>query len=65
MTAIDCILIGIVMIILGFTFSVMGSLITKKFSTQDKIINFGGYMVGAGIVIAVLAWIYWIGMLLM
>ena len=64
MTAVDCMLIGIIMVLLGFMFGITGSLVTKKYIVQEKFISFGGYMVGAGIVIAVLAWIYYIGTLL-
>ena len=60
MTAVNCMIIGLIICVLGFMFGITGSLVTKKFS-----IHVGGYMVGAGIVIAVLAWIYWLGMLLM
>ena len=65
MTAVDCIIIGLIICILGFMFGVTGSLVTKRFLIQEKFIRVGGYMVGAGIIIAVLAWIYWLGMLLM
>lgn len=65
MTAVNCMIIGLIICVLGFMFGITGSLITKKFSVQEKFIHVGGYMVGAGIVIAVLAWIYWLGMLLM
>lgn len=65
MSAVNCMLIGIIMVLLGFMFSVTGSLVAKKHYVQDKFISFGGYIVGAGIVIAVLAWIYYMGTLLM
>ncbi len=65
MTAVNFMIIGLIICVLGFMFGITGSLVTKKFSIQEKFIHVGGYMVGAGIVIAVLAWIYWLGMLLM
>ena len=65
MTAVDCMIIGVIIMVLGFTFGVTGSLLFKKFSIQDRFINIGGYLVGAGIIIAVLAWIYYIGTILM
>lgn len=65
MTAVNCMVIGLIICVLGFVFGITGSLVTNKFSVQEKFIHVGGYMVGAGIVIAVLAWIYWLGMLLM
>lgn len=63
--AIKCMIMGLIMCVLGFLFGITGSLITKKFSVQEKFINFGGYLVGAGIIIAVLAWVYYIGTILM
>ena len=65
MTALECMFIGIIMVLLGFMFGITGSLVAKKLSTQDAFFDFGGYLVGAGAIIASLAWIYYIGTLIL
>ena len=65
MTAIDCMLIGLLMVALGFLFGITGSIITKKFSVQDKFYDVGGWLVGAGAVIAMLSWIYYVGTIIL
>jgi len=59
------IIVGLALCIFGLLFGVTGSLITKKFTAQEKFIDFGGKMLSTGIIILVLAWIYWVGTLLM
>jgi len=46
-------------------FGITGSIIVKKFSIQDKFYDVGGWLVGAGAVIAVLSWIYYIGTIIL
>lgn len=65
MTTIDYILIGLLMMVLGFLFGITGSLISKDFSTQDKFYDFGGWLVGMGAIIAVVSWIYHIAIIIL